>query len=524
MAFSSDFSLPAAGQNDRGSERGEHAEEQLQLQSTILRHISDGVIATDLHGYITYWNEGAGAIFGYTAEEMLGETPALLYPGRDIEQAVQDLKDVLAGFEYLGEWEGRRKDGTTVWVDLKTTVMRDMQGQPVGLIGIVKDITERKKLAEEANRAKEQLEAILQNVVDGITVVDANDRLVYVNDVIARGYGFSSATAMADSLNKGMWHRHDEWTVWDERGRLVPASERPAVQALRGKQAKALLRYQHNTTGKVYWNLVHAQPIFDTQRQVQFVVSVYTDLTELKELEQRKDHFISMAGHELKTPLTVLSAYTQLLKEQFEAEGRQDIVLTLSKMDIQITNLIRLVVDLLDISSMQAGQLEMAREMVDMGELVREVVESLQPTTTHRLLIEGAADQPVPGDRGRLEQVLIILLINAIKYSPDADKIIVRIVHGAGKLMVSVQDFGIGIAQKHHLKIFDRFYRVLSEKDQTFPGLGIGLYIAREIIERQGGQMWVESVEGKGSTFFFSLPAQALSEDAASVDLLLGEL
>jgi PAS domain S-box-containing protein len=376
MTLSSDSSLPAASQNDGDSKCSGYEKEQLRLQATILRHISDGVIATDMHGYITYWNEGASAIFGYTAGEMLGHTPVLLYPEKDIVRAVQHLKDVLAGFDYLGEWEGRCKDGTAVWVDVQTTLMRDMQGQPVGLIGIVKDITERKKLAEEAARTK--------------------------------------------------------------------------------------------------------------------------------------DHLISMASHELKTPLTVLSAYTQLLKEQFEAADRHDVVLTLSKMDTQIANLNKLVVDLLDISRMQAGQLEMAWEMVDVDQLVQEVVANLQPTTTHHLLIEGAAGQPVPGDRGRLEQVLIILLTNAIKYSPQADRVVVRIAPGDEKLTVSVQDFGIGIAQSHHARIFDRFYRVLNEKDQTFPGLGIGLYIAREIIERHGGQMWVESVEGSGSTFFFSLPISGI--------------
>jgi signal transduction histidine kinase len=242
---------------------------------------------------------------------------------------------------------------------------------------------------------------------------------------------------------------------------------------------------------------------------VQFVVSVFTDITKQKELEQRKDHFISMASHELKTPLTILSAYTQLLREQFAAGDRQDAALYLSKMDDQITNLNKLVVDQLDISRMQAGQLELAQEAVDIDELVREVIENLQPTTTHRLLIEGAAQRSITGDRDRLGQVLIILLTNAIKYSPHADTVVVRVArthHTCDMLTVSVQDFGIGIARHYQQRLFERFYRVLSKKDQTYPGLGIGLYIAHEIVQRHGGKMWVDSVEEKGSIFSFSLP------------------
>ena len=148
----------------------------------------------------------------------------------------------------------------------------------------------------------------------------------------------------------------------------------------------------------------------------------------------------------------------------------------------------------------------MAREAVDVDELVREVVENLQPTTTHRLLIEGVTQLIISGDRYRLGQVLMNLLTNAIKYSPQAEMVVVSVVQTRDTLTVSVQDFGIGIAQSHQEKLFERFYRVYSEKDQTYPGLGIGLYIAHEIVQRHGGKMWVDSVEGKGSTFSFSLP------------------
>jgi PAS domain S-box-containing protein len=486
----------------------QQAEEQLEFQAAILRYVTDSVIVTDLQGTITYWNEGSCAVFGYTAEEMIGKTPQLLYPDQDPTQSLQDYERLLAGFDYLGEWQGRRKDGTTVWVDARTTILRDTQGTAIGLIGICKDITARKELMEEVARSKEQLEIILRNVADGIIVVDANDRLIYVNDVVARQEGFPSATAMLAELPESLGHRHDQFTTWDEWGRPLAPNERPTVQALSGKPAQGLVQYQDKDTGQVFWSLVRAHPIFDAKGQVQFVVSVYTDLTEQKELEQRKDHFISMASHELKTPLTVLSAYTQLLREWYVAEGRQDAMLYLSKMNDQITNLTRLVVDLLDISKMQAGQIEMAQEAVDMDLLVHEVVESLQPTTSHHLLIEGETRGTIAGDRERLGQVMIILLNNAIKYSPHADTVKVRIARtGEGdKLTVAVQDFGIGIGKEHQSRLFERFYRVLSKKDKTYPGLGIGLYIAHEIIQRHGGKLWVESVEGSGSTFFFSLP------------------
>ena len=609
------------------------AEEQCQFQATILRYVTDSVIVTDLQSIITYWNEGAYAVFGYSAQEMIGKSTALLCPEIDEVQFTYNRQRILAGDDYVGAWQGRRKDGTTLWADVKTTVLRDTQGTAIGLIGIAKDITsrkqaeeslrqsekhfralvenitdgfvltdahgiityvspsttrivgflpeefigrrvfrmvypadqeatrrlcarvleepgksqrleyrtkrkdgtflwidvvglnllhepgveavvwnfrdvtERKQMEQEVTRAKEQLEAILHNVADGILVVDSGGRIVYVNKVAASTFGFPSAEALLAAPRPSLGRLFSRVPAWDERGRPLPFEERPSVQALHGKKVQALLQYQDAlTTSQRHWILVSAQPIVDAQGQVQFVVSVFTDLTEQKELEQRKDHFISMASHELKTPLTILSAHTQLLREWFEVEDRQDAVLHLSKMDDQITNLTKLVVDLLDISKMQAGQLELAQEAVDMNELVHEVVENLQPTTTHHLRIEGAAQQAIIGDKNRLGQVLIILLNNAIKYSPHTDTVAVRVTRTLDMLTVSVQDFGIGIAQSHQQRLFERFYRVLSKKDQTYPGLGIGLYIAHEIIQRHGGKIWVESVEGSGSTFFFSLP------------------
>ena len=140
----------------------------------------------------------------------------------------------------------------------------------------------------------------------------------------------------------------------------------------------------------------------------------------------------------------------------------------------------------------------MVREAVDIDALAHEVVESLQPTTDHHLLIEGEARKTITGDRERLGQVMIILLNNAIKYSPQAGTIVVRIARAeeGDMLTVAVQDCGIGIGKEHLGRLFERFYRVLSKKDKTYPGLGIGLYIAHEIIQRHGGKMWVESVEG----------------------------
>jgi signal transduction histidine kinase len=142
-----------------------------------------------------------------------------------------------------------------------------------------------------------------------------------------------------------------------------------------------------------------------------------------------------------------------------------------------------------------------------MTALIEEIVEDIQgTTTTHRIMIEERADIHIIGDRDRLGQVLINLLTNAIKYSPGADRVIVRATADGEQARISVQDFGIGIDESHHQQVFDRFYQVTGPAEKTFPGLGIGLYIAQEIIRRHRGTIWVESSKSNGATFFFTLP------------------
>jgi PAS domain S-box-containing protein len=351
--------------------------EQLQFQATILQNVSESIIVTDLQGQIIYWNAGATTLFGYSTQEMLGNTPAILYPEMETHQWPSDLEQIREGKDYINVWKGRRKDGTTVWIDIKTSLLRTSEGAAIGFIGVAKDITEYKQIEEQR-----------------------------------------------------------------------------------------------------------------------------------MELEQRKDEFISMASHELKTPITSLKGYTQLLKRKLEKQGLPESVATLSKMETQLTRLTNLISDLLDVSKIQAGKLDYAQESINIDALVHDIAEMLQQiSTTHTITIHGTSHTKVIGDSDRLRQVFTNLISNAIKYSPKANQVDIYLSASQNTVTVSVRDYGIGIPGEHQQKIFDRFYRVSGVHDKTFPGLGMGLYISSEIIKRHDGRLWVESEENKGSTFSISLPA-----------------
>lgn len=220
-----------------------------------------------------------------------------------------------------------------------------------------------------------------------------------------------------------------------------------------------------------------------------------------------RDDFISVASHELKTPVTSVKMFTQVLKKHSEQIGDAKAVSHLNKMDKQINKLTELIYDLLNISKIQAGKMEFREEFFDFDNAIKELVDVLQQSTNdHIIEIRGKTNMKFRGDEERVGQVINNLVSNAVKYSPKAKKVIIHLSSDKNTIYVSVQDFGIGIAKEHFGRIFERFYRVYDTTDKTYPGLGIGLYISSEIIKRHGGKLWVESNVGRGSTISFSLP------------------
>jgi len=233
---------------------------------------------------------------------------------------------------------------------------------------------------------------------------------------------------------------------------------------------------------------------------------VKKDIEERIEADKKKDEFISIASHELKTPVTSLKAYTQILQATFDEEHNAQAAQMLSKMDKQIDKLTTLIVDLLDVTKIDKGELVFEMEDFDFNKLVEEIAEEMQRTTkSHKIVVELNPCDPVKADRNRIGQVIVNFISNAIKYSPDGHEIIIKTFCENNKVSLSVQDDGIGIPKEEHSNIFKRFFRVSGKSNYTFPGMGLGLYISSEIIKRHSGRIFFDSEEGKGSNFSFEI-------------------
>jgi signal transduction histidine kinase len=265
------------------------------------------------------------------------------------------------------------------------------------------------------------------------------------------------------------------------------------------------------STGSPSDNLLNLQLFMGVAASTAMILAAA--ISERKLYESKKDEFISVASHELKTPLTSIKAFTQTLQLLFERKGDQQSSAHMSRVNRQVDRLNRLVVKLLDLTRIQEGRIILQKEKFIIGPLISEIADETSEVTHHKIMISGSTRTSVYADRDRIGRVLTNLLTNAAKYSPDADQILVKVTKKPDRLIIGIQDFGIGISQEDLKNVFDRFYQVgRKSTDERLDSLGLGLYIAKAIIERHDGKIWVRSSQkGKqrGSTFCFSLPLKS---------------
>ncbi|HWZ15577.1 MAG TPA: HAMP domain-containing sensor histidine kinase [Mucilaginibacter sp.] len=229
------------------------------------------------------------------------------------------------------------------------------------------------------------------------------------------------------------------------------------------------------------------------------------DKKAIEELMMKKDEFMNVASHELKTPITTMKAYLQILQKMVPPNGTATAGDFIMKANKQVVKLTGLVDDLLDVTKIHAGKMVYQFTDIDLAALIEEIVAQTQLTVqTHRIVIKNNIPAIIHGEKNRLEQVLSNFLSNAVKYSPEANEVVISSEAINGEVKVSVKDFGIGIPADQQEYVFDRFFRV-QESSRKFSGLGLGLYISSEIIKRHGGNVGVQS-DGDGSEFYFKIP------------------
>jgi signal transduction histidine kinase len=253
--------------------------------------------------------------------------------------------------------------------------------------------------------------------------------------------------------------------------------------------------------------LLNARRTYRQVNNTEAILLAFEDITARKKLEKQKDDFIGIVSHELKTPLTSIKAYSQILERHLSDDNDQQGLVFLSKMTSQMERLTQLMASFVNVYKIQNGKLVLHKKNFDLGNLITTVVSDFHYTTkSHVIEYTNTSKIIINADQERIAQVLINLISNAVKYSPNKHKVRVTVSQTVNTTLTSVEDYGLGIPLEVKEKIFDRFFRVKGKKENNISGLGLGLYISYEIITLHKGKIWVDSVEGKGSTFYFSLP------------------
>jgi len=469
----------------------------------VLESIQDyAVYTTTRNGEINSWNSGAEHLFNYAKYEILGLGCSILFTDEDKSNKLPQflLETALQNGKVITEEFHCGKDGMLFWAKSIVFPLFDEQNRHQGFTHIIHNLEEKKKSQNNAIEAMSLASNIIETSKEPVVILNQNLSIKKANKSFYELFQLNEEESSEKNfytLTPGLDQKHLEH-LFNE---ILPQQH----------DCKNFeLRYM-SPSGKSRILVIHAKRAISALDNCIVDILSIEDITDERTLQQEKDDFISIATHELKTPITVIKASAQVL-QRVNIEGASPMVKKyLQKIEEQAEKLIQLAALLLDVSHIRSDKLALNFEEFDLSDLVAETVEDFRMLQKkHDIKIEELCACTVNADKVKITQVLTNLLSNAIKYSPETNSIIVRVFPDpiSQTVTVSVQDFGIGIPFEEQNKIFKRFSRTNLVGEKNISGSGLGLYISAEIVRKHKGQIWFESEQNKGAKFFFSIPAK----------------
>jgi PAS domain S-box-containing protein len=531
--------------------------------ASIVESSLDAVFSTSTEGVIESWNRGAERMYGYTPEEVVGESVARLTPADRRDEIRHILDRVVAHVESVRfETVRLRKDGSAIDVALTVSPILDSEGRVVGASAIQRDITERRR-AELALREKTAEVELLQSIAEAANeAATFESAMQFALDRICAHMGWPVGHVyLAEGeilVPTELWHLEDEERLSEFRaatartvfaagvglpGRVLESGHGRwiadvgteetfarrkhanraglrggfAFPVLVGREVAAVLEFFSPEPAALDASL--ADVMANVGAQLGRVVertraqrALAEQNERLLEVDRMKDDFVALVSHELRTPLTSIRGYVELL-----GSGRAGALSGQQRRYLDVVErnsrrLLRLVDDLLFFSQARARGLELSLEPIDAREVARDAVDAARPAAEKKqieLALDLDGPAPVEADRARLGQLLDNLLSNAIKFTPEGGRVEVSALREDGDTIVAISDSGLGISSEDRERVFEGFFRSASVTEQAIPGTGLGLAIAETIAKAHGGSIAVASRAGEGSTFTVRLPARA---------------
>ncbi|MEO6611279.1 MAG: ATP-binding protein [Chitinophagaceae bacterium] len=500
-----------------------------QTYRVFIEKMKEGAVTLNKDEIILYCNSQFSSMTGLPSSKVIGVPLRNFIPGEYLVQFQELLKKGWLS-DSKGELPLQNKEGALIPVLFSFSSLEMDEGTSLSVI--LTDLSIQKAVEKELQLKNKQLEEVRQKVwtmnerLEDTVEERTRDLLIsrehfkFLSDNIPVIVWTTLPDGTADYFNK-RWYEYTGLTLEESIGAgtkevLYPDDYEPMLKAWtdaiqQKKPFEFEYRIRRAADGQFRWFLGKCHPLKDEGGKVLAWFGTSTEIEDQKKEMERKDEFIGVASHELKTPLTSLKGYIQLmeLQENLPVEVNRYI----HKANESVTKLQHLINDLLDVSKIQAGKLKFDMQLLDLKDIIHSSVEnSTHIYSSHTFKKENIAPARIKGNAERIEQVLMNLISNAVKYSPNNKEVVIQSQVDKNTVTISVTDFGIGMSGADQKRVFERFYRVDNSNLFT-SGLGMGLYISAEIIREHNGKMKVKSSLGKGSTISFTLP---LSDNSPS--------
>jgi len=502
-------------------EKLEEAEEKLlhvteEKYRNLFNNANDAIVTIDLANRVTSWNHSAEKIFGWTAEEIMGKKLfSLIVPERLMGEVDKIVYNTLALKTISGiENVCLRKDGTEIIVDFTTSVIRDEKGSVEGISGILRDITEHKQAEEALAASEEKHRTLIENIQDGVFIIQ-DAKMQFVNEAFAKMGGYTVSEVIGKDFR--------EFVAPEDSARVADNYQKRQAGEKVPKEYEFHILHKDGKTRI----LVNINVGLIMYRGKISSMGTVKDITERKKAEEirlenvcltlaskAKSEFLATMSHELRTPLNSIIGFSGLLKEKGAGGLNEKQVHYVDNIMASGKHLLNLINDILDISKVEAGKMELSIEKISVPETINGMIDLIKENAIkHNVVMKTKLDPDVvfiETDSQKFKQILVNLLNNAVKFNkPEGGTVIVSVKKEGDVVKFSVSDTGIGIKEEDMERLFNTFEQLDSGISRSYGGTGLGLAISKKLVELMGGSIMVESKYGEGSTFTFLLPVIA---------------
>jgi PAS domain S-box-containing protein len=499
--------------------------------AAIVESSDDAIIGKTLDGIITSWNAGAHRIFGYAADEVIGKPITILIPQELWTEESEMMKRLRTG-ERLNHFETvrLRKDGTSIVVSLTISPIRDASGTITGISKISRDVTEHKRLLANEQLARAQMLAgrkfqeLIENAPDAILQVDSMGKIMIANRTAELIFGYQQDEFLGMPIDilvpQNVRSRHAAHRkAFEKAGISRPMGLGLDLHALRkdGTEVPVEISLSPMKTDSGSQITVIVRDVTERKRVEQqiellnksYLAELEARHKEAERLNQLKSEFIAGVSHELRTPLHTIIGFAELLDEQDTGPLNDKQRRFLHHIRTDSEHLLSLINDVLDLSRIEAGGLVVRPEAIPLQTAISEAVNAIRPLAKNKRITiqeEHIPDAAVLADQLRVRQIFYNLLSNGVKFTDPGGEVRVTAAQDGDYVRITVSDTGMGIPAPECERIFDKFYQVGYTTTGVRQGTGLGLTICKQLVQMQGGQIWVDSEPGKGSHFHFTLP------------------